>query len=834
MNSKHGIDNKLKNFLYLLVIVTIIVSASMVLLQLKFISDKISKDYAVLYSEEMVGKVNSQMSKEIALSVNATQNQAILEWIMDEENLELKEKAFLEIKNYMNSFDNENIFLVIEKSKNYYNLEGDITFEDFTPVGVLDEENPGDIWYFTTLEMNQLYDLNVDVDRFINTMRIWINVNIESEAGRLGVLGTGIYINPFLETAYEKYSDKAAETIIINEFGTIQVDAILENIEENSYIQSSDIEKTIYKFSDDKIFKEAIDSYLENPVEEILLKIEGSSYSYVAISPIINTNWHAVTFYDSSALFNIYNFLPIMVIMLIIFAIFAVNINIFIKRFFIDPFQELNKSIEEKGSVANEMLYGIERDDEFGMLANNIQNMKNKLDSYSNDLENEVKLRSNALEKAYREIKTNEIRLDRLFRNIPVGIFSLNSDLDFMTANEYFLEMFECKTFEEFNVFHNNSESSIFESSAAYNQAINEYYGQGELNIEVKLKKLSGEVFWVNLILYKIDDDFHLSNNIAEGIIVNVQDKKDHELELVKLATTDNLTGLYNRMYFDQLLEYEILRHERDVKPLAIMLLDLDFFKRVNDNWGHDVGDDVLKRTTSIIRNSIRKTDVMARWGGEEFIILLPNTSLEKAKNLAETIRIITENIKHDRVGTVTASFGVAGKNEYESSSTWFKNVDRAMFRAKEQGRNQVVVWQVDEEILNVNKQLKWHEKFKSGNELIDEQHKNLIEQANIMIELSIEHKEFDVQKKFIQLFIENLKAHIDSENKILDENEFEDIIYIREKHNQVISIVEDLYTEFLLGEIDIKRVISYFINDIIKNHLLDDDIKFFEKDYEK
>jgi len=195
-------------------------------------------------------------------------------------------------------------------------------------------------------------------------------------------------------------------------------------------------------------------------------------------------------------------------------------------------------SIEENGSIPNENLYGIDRDDEFGMLSNNIQNMKNKLDSYSNDLEKEVKIRSNALEKAYKAIKTNEIKLNRLFRNIPVGIFSLNSDLNYVTVNKYFLELFGCGSFKEFELFYKSNEAGIFESENVKKHAESEYRSQGTLDVEVKLKKITGELFWVNLIVYKIDDDFQLSDSIAEGIIVNIQDKKDHELELVKLATT--------------------------------------------------------------------------------------------------------------------------------------------------------------------------------------------------------------------------------------------------------------------------------------------------------
>jgi len=156
------------------------------------------------------------------------------------------------------------------------------------------------------------------------------------------------------------------------------------------------------------------------------------------------------------------------------------------------------------------------------------------------------------------------------------------------------------------------------------------------------------------------------------------------------LANHDTLTGIYNRQYFNKIVNQDIYEVHSNTNSSALLMLDLDFFKRVNDTYGHQVGDDVLQRFTQVISKNIRSSDVFARWGGEEFILLLPNISIANAYNIADTLRKKIEETNFKDVGTVTCSIGISEFIEGDNLTTWLFRVDEALYKAKENGRNRV------------------------------------------------------------------------------------------------------------------------------------------------
>jgi len=172
-------------------------------------------------------------------------------------------------------------------------------------------------------------------------------------------------------------------------------------------------------------------------------------------------------------------------------------------------------------------------------------------------------------------------------------------------------------------------------------------------------------------------------------------EKKNSTLErlnnqLQVISVTDGLTQIFNRRKIDENLYYERERYMRYGSPLSIILLDIDKFKNVNDTYGHHVGDQVLVGLSELLKGSIRKVDVVGRWGGEEFMIICPNTSLKQAVNLAQTIRSIVETKRFEGVNAITSSFGVAQLNRDEDIEGLIQRVDAALYRAKDRGRNRV------------------------------------------------------------------------------------------------------------------------------------------------
>jgi diguanylate cyclase (GGDEF)-like protein len=160
-------------------------------------------------------------------------------------------------------------------------------------------------------------------------------------------------------------------------------------------------------------------------------------------------------------------------------------------------------------------------------------------------------------------------------------------------------------------------------------------------------------------------------------------------------ANTDGLTGCFNKKFFNDRIELEVKKSKVTGKPLCLIVFDLDHFKRLNDTWGHDAGDYVLKKLAEVLRNGgIREDDVFARYGGEEFVVLLPHTNLKEGFAIAERLRRVVEQFDFIYEGTklpVTASIGIADYRQGVNTGTdLFKRADSAVYKSKQGGRNQV------------------------------------------------------------------------------------------------------------------------------------------------
>ena len=160
--------------------------------------------------------------------------------------------------------------------------------------------------------------------------------------------------------------------------------------------------------------------------------------------------------------------------------------------------------------------------------------------------------------------------------------------------------------------------------------------------------------------------------------------------ELRRLANTDGLTGVYNRSKIEQILTIEVLRSRRYKHPLSIIIADIDHFKLVNDTYGHNVGDVVLTGIASMMKEHVREVDTVGRWGGEEFLIVCPETTAEGAKKLAEKLRKKIERHQFKDIGIKTVSMGVAQIEEEDWDEDMLKRADKNLYKAKRNGRNRV------------------------------------------------------------------------------------------------------------------------------------------------
>ncbi|WP_111977642.1 sensor domain-containing diguanylate cyclase [Algibacillus agarilyticus] len=201
-------------------------------------------------------------------------------------------------------------------------------------------------------------------------------------------------------------------------------------------------------------------------------------------------------------------------------------------------------------------------------------------------------------------------------------------------------------------------------------------------------ERKNGELFDVKIAISTLNEDHELKN------IAVVKDLSDINL-LQKQAMTDQLTKLENRVKIQEILEDQTHYHARYGATFSVIMCDIDFFKSVNDTYGHPFGDKVLVNVAEILQNYSRITDHVSRWGGEEFLIVCPSTDLAGAFETAEKIRLKIQAAFKDEEMPLTASFGVAEYFVEMAVSELISNADKVLYQAKEQGRNTTVAYQV-------------------------------------------------------------------------------------------------------------------------------------------
>lgn len=209
-----------------------------------------------------------------------------------------------------------------------------------------------------------------------------------------------------------------------------------------------------------------------------------------------------------------------------------------------------------------------------------------------------------------------------------------------------------------------------------------------EIQRVVKLENKEGEdrIFTVNIHKYDNDEQYYV---ISLTDITQIKQKSNL---LEYQANHDQLTGLYNRQKFHNVFTKEIRRSRRYSSPLSLILFDIDNFKSINDTFGHAAGDEILKGVASFAAVNLRETDTIVRWGGEEFIALLPETAIETACDVAEKLREGIEQLEFDTIKKqITVSFGVSMLREDDSESSFIDRADEALYNAKKSGKNKVV-----------------------------------------------------------------------------------------------------------------------------------------------
>lgn len=344
-------------------------------------------------------------------------------------------------------------------------------------------------------------------------------------------------------------------------------------------------------------------------------------------------------------------------------------------------------------------------------------------------------------------------------------------------------------------------------------------------NLEIKVQETNENVS--TFLLSTVKGKYQGNCVILISLFDETARKKAEET-LKKLAVRDELTGVYNRHFMESMIEEAMERSLRYDYPISILIYDLDYFKRINDTWGHPVGDMVLKQTAQLVSQIIRKSDYLIRMGGEEFLVIMPHTNIEGAITMGEKIRVEIEEYIHPIVGKFTVSIGVTQRLKTESFQTIYERADAAMYQAKNEGRNRVVSIKNQAEMPIASINIKWKSEWESGSAEIDEQHKELLNFANSLMYISLSNKGDEKAKQMLSILKEKIVEHFELEEKILKRLEVPNYQEHVNTHRYLVDKFVKLNISYEKGEIKPSLLFMFVVDEVIVNHLVEMDTNFF------
>jgi len=263
-------------------------------------------------------------------------------------------------------------------------------------------------------------------------------------------------------------------------------------------------------------------------------------------------------------------------------------------------------------------------------------------------------------------------------------------------ANKPFLNYFDVENFEDFNNKHNSISELFVDTDGVYTPSDttdNAIWIEEIKSLEENKRVIAFKHYRYGLNFFNIQINTvpHQENSFVV-VFSNVTSIFKKSQQDKYMARHDTLTGVYNRQSFNESIYQDILYQEHTTHASSLLLFDLDYFKKVNDTYGHQFGDEVLRVFANTISHSIRQNDIFARWGGEEFVLLIIGTTEDMALCIAEKLREQIASLEFKEMGSITCSIGLSQYKDGDTPESWLSRVDEALYKAKEQGRNRVEV----------------------------------------------------------------------------------------------------------------------------------------------
>lgn len=313
------------------------------------------------------------------------------------------------------------------------------------------------------------------------------------------------------------------------------------------------------------------------------------------------------------------------------------------------------------------------------------------------------------------------------------------------------------------------------------------------------------------------------------GFVMMAKERSDERLRA--MALRDPLTDCWNRVGIEEIARREMERASREGRSVSLLMLDLDHFKDVNDRFGHAAGDGILKTFSETAREIIRPGDMFGRWGGEEFVAILPSTDGAEAMRIAEAIRVATGVRSHADGVHVTVSVGLAVLRTSDGWREWLGRADAALYAAKEGGRDQVrgedaVPSGAGRDLPFLR--LVWRPEFECGDPRVDAPHRRLFERVNDVILSADDRRDAAEIAGSLPPLLEALREHFVDEVALLREIGYVGADAHEREHEALIDDARDMIRRHADGTVGTRELIRFFVFDLISRHMMIEDRRFF------
>src|ERR1700739_733166 len=424
-------------------------------------------------------------------------------------------------------------------------------------------------------------------------------------------------------------------------------------------------------------------------------------------------------------------------------------------------------------------------------------------------------------------------RLRVAFELVPFGIGLIDQDGKFTEVNRTLFEMFAFKKQEMIGMPLSDLPVPEGDAPVEIPDKMGLNADSSPVVMEKRFVSKRGRIVWVEVSIASYARTPEAACFVASFHAITK--RKLLQFALEEQASIDTLTKALSRATFSERAAIELLRAGRYGHRTSMIMADLDHFKKINDTCGHAVGDQVLSIFGDVTRDCLRVGDILGRWGGEEFLILLPDTGPLGARQVAERIREAIEAQSIPRSTRVTASLGVVAQRPGESFAAVVERADEAMYEAKQIGRNRVVT--NSDDLMRESKgdcdrlhllTLYWRRYYECGIPEIDAEHQQLFMIANrILASLNPNGNSSEAVPLVDELLV-HIAQHFKHEEKMLRQNGFPRAHAHCLSHSRLLERADELATQFRAQHTTVGAVLGFVVHDVVAGHIAMEDREYF------